>query len=154
MKESVYLYGEEGRDLYQDFLNNGNKQDCLFSRNLFAYLERGSEVQSPFYEKHLLECPICQAKASKWEQLLKVVDQNIPEEKMETSTLEFLESECANLAEVFGKQKIIDKRNRKKESLEAIKSALLDLVKMSYHPNILKAALVALILGYLISYIL
>ncbi|GEM_PF-2282975 len=79
LKESTYLYSSENRDLYHHVLDQFNNNDCVFSRNLMAFIESPQNEPGPFYSRHINECGQCQAKVRAFSQTLKNVRKLIPE---------------------------------------------------------------------------
>lgn len=77
--ESTYLYAESNRELYQKVLDQFNDKNCVFSRNLLAFLESPQREPGPFYSRHVNECPHCQQKVHEFSQTLKVIQSLIPD---------------------------------------------------------------------------
>ena len=73
---SLYLYSD--KSLYHQVLKDFNTNDCLFSKNLIAYVESRSVHSGSFYQKHLLECEICREKVGKYKKLLSSISKQIP----------------------------------------------------------------------------
>lgn len=77
--ESTYLYAEKNRDLYQSVLDQFNDKNCVFSRNLLAFLESPQREPGPFYSRHVNECPACQAKVHEFSKTLQNIQRHIPD---------------------------------------------------------------------------
>ena len=104
MKEkSVYLYDPQRKDLYQKVLNEFSRKDCVFGRNLLAYLEGPEDQVGPFYSKHLLTCPTCQAKARDYKKMMHSLDEAIPFVEASIETKEMFHSELKEILPLFEK---------------------------------------------------
>lgn len=108
---SKYLYSD--KNLYFQVLEEFNKGNCLFSRNLTAYLENSTSQPGPFYGKHLNECKICQEKVRNYRKLLHTVKSQIPYVQPEHDFLSHIEPE---LKEAFSVYKKRLKKEEKKNS--------------------------------------
>ncbi len=101
LEDSVYLYHDENKDLYNEVLEGLNKSDCIFNRNLMAYLEKQDEVDDSFYSKHLLSCPSCQAKATEYRKLQSKISQAIPYYKINKELLPMVSEELKEALKLF-----------------------------------------------------
>lgn len=79
LKESTYLYSSENRELYHHVLDQFNNNDCVFSRNLLAFIESPQNEPGPFYSRHINECEHCQKKVRSFSQKLTIIKNLIPE---------------------------------------------------------------------------
>lgn len=112
-EDSVYLYSPEHKDLYNDVLESFNKSDCVFNRNLLAYLEeesyqadhgiRETKLDQSFYSKHLISCKSCQAKASEYRKMKYSIKTSLPEFSFNEELSGMLESEIKDAFDHFAK---------------------------------------------------
>lgn len=100
-QDSVYLYHSENKELYNDVLENFNKSDCIFNRNLMAYLENRDEQDDSFYAKHILSCSSCQAKAKEFRKLHTKINESIPIYKINEELLPMVREEVKDLVDLF-----------------------------------------------------
>jgi len=152
---SSYLYSPENRGLYFEVLEEFNKGNCLFSRNLMAYLENSHQQPGPFYQKHLSECEVCLSKVRSYKKLLTTVKAQIPYQQPVSDFESVIDAELKEAFSLF-KQKVRKQKNKDsvltKDFLSRVKN---DLVWESiFTPQMLKGALYALLTGVLLSYIL
>jgi hypothetical protein len=81
VSESTYYYSKDNRDLYQKTLDQFNDKNCVFSRNLLAFLESPQKEPGPFYSRHVNECPHCQKKVQEFGRTLQTIQELIPDEQ-------------------------------------------------------------------------
>lgn len=103
--DSVYLYSPENKDLYNNVLENFNKSDCIFNRNLLAYLEEEKGNES-FYSKHILSCESCQAKAREYRKMMSTVKTSIPIHQMNGELDSMMRSEIADVADLLNREEV------------------------------------------------
>jgi len=101
VKDSVYLYNPENKDLYNEVLENFNKSDCIFNRNLMAYLEECDRSVDSFYSKHILVCPSCQAKALEFKNIRNKIVQSIPNQQMSDGLLAMIKPDIKEAKDLF-----------------------------------------------------
>lgn len=102
--DSVYLYAPENKDLYRDVLENFNNNDCIFSRNLLAYLEEEGRGEDSFHTKHLLTCSSCQNKAKKYRSMKHKIETSIPTFEFNEELAPMLRSEVKDAFQHFSKK--------------------------------------------------
>lgn len=100
-EDSVYLYHSENKDLYNEVLEKFNQSDCIFNRNLMAYLEDRERSDDSFYSKHVLSCPSCQAKAKEYRNIQNRIGQAIPDKQMGDELLSMIKADIKEAEELF-----------------------------------------------------
>ena len=105
VEDSVYLYDPDNKDLYNEVLENLNKNDCIFGRNLLAYLEDQDRADNSFYRKHLMSCKSCQLKAGEYRSMKDQIQKTIPERKLNPDLLAMLRSEIKDSIDHFSKDR-------------------------------------------------
>lgn len=101
-ERSTYLYSD--KNLYHKVLDEFNQGNCLFSRNLMAYLENSSTQPGAFYGKHLSECKVCQDKVSRYKNLLHKVKSQIPYIQPERDFVSHIEPELKEALSLYKKR--------------------------------------------------
>ncbi len=79
VSKSTYYYAKGNRDLYQKTLDQFNDKNCVFSRNLLAFLESPHKEPGPFYSRHVNECSHCQQKVQEFSKTLQTIQDLIPD---------------------------------------------------------------------------
>ena len=102
-EDSVYLYSPENKDLYQDVIESFSQSDCIFTRNLVAYLEDDRGKDS-FYTKHLLSCETCQSKAKEYRAMLDKVSNSIPVYEMTEELFAMMRGEIGDVADLLNRE--------------------------------------------------
>ena len=102
-EDSVYLYSPENKQLYQDVIESFSQSDCIFSRNLVAYLEDDHGKDS-FYTKHLLSCETCQSKAKEYRAMLSKVSDSIPVYEMTEELFSMMRGEIGDVADLLNRE--------------------------------------------------
>jgi len=100
-EDSIYLYHSENKDLYNEVLEKFNHSDCIFNRNLMAYLEDRERSDNSFYSKHILSCPSCQVKAKEYKDIQKKITQAIPDREMSDELLSMIKADIKEAEELF-----------------------------------------------------
>ena len=117
MKNSTYLYSDENRDLYQEYLNGASGKKCSFSKQVPLYLERSHDNEMKFFSKHLMNCSICQDALRKEEDKRKEVLKSIPFESLKKDLSESLKSDFREISNI-----IIEKEREHKKRIASDKN--------------------------------
>lgn len=150
--ESTYFYSQNNRDLYQQVLDQFNDKNCVFSRNLLAFLESPQREPGPFYSRHVNECPHCQKKVREFSQTLKTIHALIPDEAPPEDFRRTVSPEIKEAISFWKKKQRALRRERNLYGPEFIKRAASDFVMQglwsrSFLKGIGLAAMSALILS-------
>ena len=113
--ESTYLYSQKNRDLYHQVLEQFNDKNCVFSRNLLAFIESPQKEPGPFYSKHVNECAHCQKMAREFSVTLARVGSLIPDQSPPEGFSSTVKPELKEIARFWRK---------KQKSLETQKSTM------------------------------
>lgn len=152
-ERATYLYSD--KNLYHKVLDEFNQGNCLFSRNLMAYLENTSSQPGAFYGKHLNECKVCQEKVRRYRGLLNKVRSQIPYIQPDGEFIAHIEPELKEALKIH--QARIKRKSEQNDYFqgEFLKRASNDLIKgVLFSPSIIKAAAWSGIAGILIYIIL
>jgi len=100
-EDSVYLYNPKNKDLYSKVLDQFNESDCIFSRNLMAYLEDRGRSDGSFYSKHIPHCVSCQTKASEYKEIQRKISKAIPNQQMSDESFSMIKAEINEAQGIF-----------------------------------------------------
>ncbi len=150
-KETRYLYSKENGPLYLGILEEQNNAECMYSRNLIAVMEGQSESMSAFYDRHVVECKICQdiAQATSWRS--QRVRQLIPSIRVPTELSSQIRSELKDALRLQNRVFDFNKDKKKFRPLLFLKTSLRDVFG---NKLILKFILQGLLLALLIYFLL
>ncbi|MCR9205081.1 MAG: hypothetical protein NXH75_10915 [Halobacteriovoraceae bacterium] len=152
-ERATYLYSD--KNLYHKVLDEFNQGNCLFSRNLMAYLENSSTQPGAFYGKHLSECNVCQEKVSRYKDLLHKVKSQVPYIQPERDFISHIEPELKEALSIYKKR--LKREDKKGEYFQGdlIKRVGEDLLKGVFlTPAFIKGMLWSGIAGILLYIIL
>lgn len=151
---TTYLYSKDNKNLYFQMLEDFNKGNCLFTRNLLAYLESSHKQPGPFYSKHLSECAVCQEKVKRYRGLLNEVKAQIPFVQADDQLESMIKPE---LKEILGLHQRKKKQEETKDRLlnqKFFKSAVSDFFKEAlFSRTILKGVGWSFVAGVLVYYL-
>lgn len=144
MKNSTYLYSDDNRDIYQDYLNEISNKECRFSKQIPLYLERTHENEMTFFSKHLMSCSICQDALREEEEKRKLVLKSIPYEALRSELTDSLQSDFREIADILIEKEREYKRKRSNDKSMARKQFFYD-VTLGFlkTPTFLKGAFLA-----------
>lgn len=153
--ESTYLYAQDNKDLYHQVLEQFNDKDCVFSRNLLAFIESPQQQPGPFYSKHINECPHCQKMAREFSQTLKRVQALIPDEAPPEGFSQAIRPELKEAARFWNKKVKLATQKENGLNFEFLEQAVKDfffeaLLSKNFAKGLGYAALSALLVYFIV----
>lgn len=126
MKDSTYLFDRHSRDLYIDYLETLTGEECIFSRNIPAYLNSEEKQSMSFFSRHLSECPKCQKELRRAKQQNAAFSNLVPTAQPSEHFLSNIELGLKDVKLMMDGKSELQKDLAQKREVEMMKQFIID----------------------------
>lgn len=153
MSESIYLYTDQNKKIYEDVLGQIAKTNCRHTSMVLASKEAGIE-KSGFIKSHLIECLECQMALRNWERSNIKLKAEIPYIRMPSQYRRSLNKECYMIAKNAAQFDKIDNIKKRMALLSHSKLVIRDLSRTLFTATMLKGMLLTVMTALFIHYLI